>query len=118
MKLRNNKIIFNKDDIILNKCLEKLPKELLNIIANFHDCKNCFLNKYIHCKICNTCNQNYKKHKICNICNKCYPITKSILFQGLFYDFVINEHIHCEKCNSVKKYSMTRYFYYCKKCFN
>jgi len=115
MKLRNNKIIGVKD-IILDKCIEYLPYEILKIIADFHSCKYCLENDYVHCKYCNQCIEKNRKHLICEKCSTCYPIMKTVIFANRRYDYVVNKHIHCDICDSVKIYSMIRYMYYCKTC--
>lgn len=115
MRLRNNKVT-GVEDNVLDRCIEYLPRELLREITDFHHCLNCFENNYIHCTHCNNCVEQYKKHYICNKCNICYPAMKSVIFANRRYDFVVNKHIHCDICDTIKKYSMINYMYYCENC--
>jgi len=117
MKLRNNKLI-GIEDTILNKCINILPVEMLRIIADFHNCEYCINNDYIHCTFCGECVEKYKYHIVCQKCNICYPSKKSVIFANRRYDFVIDKHIHCDICDTVKKYSMNNYTYYCDYCSN
>jgi hypothetical protein len=117
MLLRNNKVI-GVDDLLLYNLEKYLPPELLNIIADFHNCKFCYENDFIHCNFCNNCYEKYERHLVCKKCNICYPYTKTVIFANRRYDFVLNKHIHCDICDEVKKYSMSRYLYYCDNCNN
>jgi hypothetical protein len=125
MKLRNSKIIkfkspkkqINQKKILI-KSANLLPFELLNIISSFCFCKICYINKEIHCNHCNYHNVNKKLHLTCKKCNLCYSKYITIHANSVIYNNVINLHIHCEKCKSIKKYSMKRFNYYCSNCHN
>ena len=116
MILKNNKII-GDHDTMLDKCIKYLPREILEIVANFHHCSNCVENNYIHCNNCGECVEKYNKHNVCSKCNICYPYMRSITFANRRYDYILNKHIHCDICDRVKKYSMIRYAYYCENCY-
>jgi len=115
MILRNGKIIGKKENDITINCIEKLPCELLSIIADYHHCNICFRNKNTHCYNCNICNVN-DFHTTCDKCKMCYSKYKTRVFNNIQYYHTLNMHIHCETCDAVKDYSMRHYYYFCSKC--
>ena len=94
MILRNGKIIRKSEDIILEKCVEKLPQELLLKISEFHHCLDCFKNKQIHCSVCNECNINIY-HTTCDICKMCYSKYKTRIFNNMHYRC---QYYFCSRC--------------------
>lgn len=76
---------------------EKLPLELLNIIAIYHHCEDCFKNNFYHCDHCGLHKQDKKIHNFCIDCNEC------------FHTF----HSHCKKCNNSKQ---TKHCFHCYCC--
>jgi hypothetical protein len=124
MLLRNGKKIdyinFNRlnQKKIIRDCVEFLPKELLYIISDFNHCKLCHICNYKHCNNCNQCDINPKMHLTCKKCKTCYPKYITRIFYNLVYYHTINMHIHCEKCDAVKHYSMLNYYYYCPDCLS
>ena len=112
MLLRNGKIIEEiKDKDIVTKCVEKLPYEILSMIADYHHCKICFRNKNKHCYNCNECNIN-ELHMTCDKCKMCYAKYKTRIFNNIQYYHTLNMHIHCKICDTVKE----KDYYFCSKC--
>lgn len=92
----------------MQECVEKLPQELLNIIVEYHHCKDCY-NKDTHCLKCflncdcETCKNNVKLNKelclecLCNQINQCKCCSKCIYLPILYYHRL--KPAKCKKCD-------------------